>query len=197
MNQRSSPNRIIFFLVAAAIVMPALCGVTDAKEKRPADENCTSRVVLLTNEELFPALLSAIDHARKEIFISMFSFKAGVHQNSYADRIAAGLGRAAKRGVNVSVILENTGNLYDDLDIQNKQTGKWLAAQGIRVYYDAPRKTTHTKMIVIDENIVIVGSHNFTQSGLKHNNEVSVLLENSHIARQARDYMFNIIQAGK
>jgi len=52
-------------------------------------------------------------------------------------------------------------------------------------------------MVVIDGKIVIVGSHNFTQSGLKHNNEMSLTLKDVRLARQARDYMQKIIRQSR
>lgn len=153
--------------------------------------------MLLINEDYFPTLLNAIDRARSEVFMSIFSFKAGVHKNSYPDRILEQLARVTKRGVKVFVILETTENKYDELNLQNRQTGKLLEEKGIKVYYDNPGKTTHTKLTVIDEKIVILGSHNLTQSALKHNNEISVLLDNPDLAKRCREYMFKIIKEAK
>lgn len=154
-------------------------------------------VVVLKNNDLFPALLKAIDEARDEIFISIFSFRAGVHKRSYPDRILIHLGRAVKRGVNVQVILENTGKTSDELSKQNRKTKKLLEEQGAVVYLDSPKKTTHTKLMVIDQRLVILGSHNWTQSALKYNNEISLLVESHKLAREARDYILNIIKEVK
>ncbi|HON59250.1 MAG TPA: phospholipase D-like domain-containing protein [Smithella sp.] len=190
-------KKIPFTFWWAALCLLFLVSCATAAEKNSPDSARSCPAALYANEELFPALLKFIDEARQEIFITMFSFKAGVHQDSYADRIVAALARAAKRGVQVFVLLENTGNPYDDLDIQNKITGKMLASKGIKVFFDSPQKTTHAKMVVIDGKIVIVGSHNFTQSGLKHNNEMSLTLKDVRLARQARDYMQKIIRQSR
>jgi phosphatidylserine/phosphatidylglycerophosphate/cardiolipin synthase-like enzyme len=155
------------------------------------------QVILLTNEDYYPALIKAVDEAQSEIFMSIFSFKAGVHKNSYPDRIMGHLAKAVKRGVNVKVILETTGRLENELNAQNRRTGKLLEEKGVRVYFDSPRTTTHTKLIVIDERVVILGSHNLTQSALKHNNEISILLERPDLAKRARNYMLAIIKEAK
>ena len=162
----------------------------------PSDQS-GCQAFLLTNENYFPALLKAIDEAQSEIFMSIFSFKAGVHKNSYPDRILGHLNKAVKRGVNVKVILETTGRLNDELNTQNRQTGKLLEENGVKVYFDSPRTTTHTKLIVIDEKVVILGSHNLTQSGLKYNNEISILIERPDLAKRARNYMLTIIKEAK
>jgi len=154
-------------------------------------------VAVLKNNDFLPALLKAIDEARDEIFISIFSFRAGVHKRSYPDRILAHLGRAVKRGVDVKVVLEITGKTSDELSAQNRKTKRLLEEQGVVVYLDSPRKTTHTKLIVIDQRLVILGSHNWTQSALKYNNEISLLVESQELAREARDYILTIIKDAK
>jgi phosphatidylserine/phosphatidylglycerophosphate/cardiolipin synthase-like enzyme len=186
----------------------ALCGLTFlivtlssafAGEKRNAISSGQSGcpAVLLINEDYFPALLKAIDEAQSEIFMSIFSFKAGVHRNSYPDIILAHLARAVKRGIKVIVILESTGGHDYKLDAENQQTKQLLEEKGVKVYFDSPRQTTHTKLVVIDERLVILGSHNLTQAALKYNNEISILLERPDLAKRSRDYMLKIIREAK
>jgi phosphatidylserine/phosphatidylglycerophosphate/cardiolipin synthase-like enzyme len=67
----------------------------------------------------------------------------------------------------------------------------------VKVYFDSPEKTTHTKLIVIDQRLVLLGSHNLTQSALKYNNEISVLINRPELAREARTYMLTIIKEAK
>ena len=83
------------------------------------------------------------------------------------------------------------------LIVENRQTGKLLEEKGVKVYFDSPRKTTHTKLIVIDQRLIILGSHNFTQAALKYNNEISILLDRPDMAKNARNYMLKIIKEAK
>jgi phosphatidylserine/phosphatidylglycerophosphate/cardiolipin synthase-like enzyme len=189
-------------------IVVALCGlifviaslsVAFAAEKLSAisPDQYGCKAILLTNEDYFPALIKAIDEAQSEIFMSIFSFKTDVHKNSYPDRILGHLAKAVKRGVNVKVILETTGRGDDELSAQNRQTGKLLEEKGVKVYFDSPRTTTHTKLIVIDERVVILGSHNLTQAALKYNNEISIMLTRPDLAKRARNYMLTIIKEAK
>jgi phosphatidylserine/phosphatidylglycerophosphate/cardiolipin synthase-like enzyme len=180
---------VIFLLSAGAGDKNAIVGSVNQGSGCP--------VVVLKNNDFLPALLNAIDEARDEIFISIFSFRAGVHKRSYPDRILAHLGRAVKRGVDVKVVLEITGKTNDELSAQNRKTKKLLEEQGVVVYLDSPKKTTHTKLIVIDQRLVILGSHNWTQSALKYNNEISLLVESQELAREARDYILTIVKDAK
>lgn len=107
------------------------------------------------------------------------------------------LSRAVKRGVVVKVILENTGSADNELDVQNLKTKKALEKQGINVFLDSPQKTTHTKLIIIDQRLVILGSHNLTQSAMKYNNEISLLVESPDLAYEIRNYMLAIIKEAK
>ncbi len=197
MDGFSFRKKIIAILLGVIFLITA--GVFSAIASKKAIQNSSAgyQELILTNEEYFPALLKCIDEAQNEIMISMYSFKTGGHENSYPDRILSHLAMAVKRGVKIIVILETTGRKSDELDIQNRRTGKLLAEKGVSVFFDSPHKTTHTKLVVIDQRLIFLGSHNFTQSALKYNNEISVLLDNPDMAKNARDYMLKIIKEAK
>ena len=190
-------SRIMTVLAGSIVLITAAFSPALAAEKHSQNLDVGCPAILLTNEDYFPALLKAIDEAQSEIFMSIFSFKAGVHKNSYPDIILAHLARAVKRGIKVIVILENTGGYDYKLDAENQQTKQLLEEKGVKVYFDSPRQTTHTKLIVIDERRVLLGSHNLTQAALKYNNEISILLDRPDLAERARNYMLKIIKEAK
>ncbi len=156
---------------------------------------CTA--VLLKNRDYLPALITTIDEAQNEILMAFFLFKAGVKSESYPDKVLAHLLSAVKRGVKVIVILGNTGGRDHKLDSENQQTVELLKAKGMEAFCDTPKRTTHTKLIVIDQRLVILGSHNLTQAAMKYNNEISILLDNPELAQRARDYMLTIMKEAK
>ncbi len=189
---------IIIIFCSILTVMVGFFSAIAKEWRNPSPDNYSGcSALLLTNKDYFPALIKSIDDAHEEIFMSIFSFKVGVHKNSYPDRVLLHLSQAARRGVKVKVILENTGNRDKKFDEQNHRTKKSLEEKGIKVYLDSPKRTTHTKLIVIDQRFVILGSHNLTSAALKYNNEVSILLENTALAKSARDYMLTIIEEAK
>ncbi len=178
------------------LISPFYVNATDRKIASSSDYSACP-ATLLKNSEYFPALINVIDEAKNEIIMSFFLFKAGVHNNSYPDKVLAHLVQAVKRGVKVIVVLENSGGHDRDLDAENGQTKELLVKNGVDVYLDSPRKTTHTKLVVIDQRFILLGSHNLTQSALKHNNEISILLDNPGLAGEARKYMHKIIKEAK
>ena len=73
--------------------------------------------------------------------------------------------------MNVEVILEMREG-EDRTTKENRRSGKILSEGGVEVIYDSPSKTTHTKVMIIDEQLTLLGSTNWTYSALSDNNEV-------------------------
>ena len=95
---------------------------------------------------------------------------------------------AAGRGVRVEAILERNRDA-GDISRSNAETAEKLRQGGIRVCLDSPDRQTHTKLVVIDRRYILIGSHNLTQSALKHNHEASVWIDSVPLAEEALRYM--------
>jgi phosphatidylserine/phosphatidylglycerophosphate/cardiolipin synthase-like enzyme len=158
---------------------------------------CTQEphVTLLENEEYFATLISQLTQAKQEVVVSMFLFAPGDHENNRASQVREALIESAKRGVRVQVFLDISGD--EDFSTEaNRGVAKDLRRHGITVHFDSPGRTTHTKLVVIDQRYLLLGSHNFTHSALRHNNEASVLIESPKLARQALAYLQRIGERG-
>ncbi len=153
-------------------------------------------VTLLENSAYWRARQEAIDKATREITLSFFSFKIKGDRGGYPDIIVARLAEAAKRGVKVVVLLEGGRDQGDSTSQENRRTREILQQKGVRVFLDAPEKTTHTKIVVIDGKYTFLGSHNLTQSALKYNNEVSVMIESPQVAAEALNYIRSLLPGG-
>ena len=88
---------------------------------------------------------------------------------------------AARRGVKVSVILENTIS-YND------KTLSFLLSHGVNATFDPRGVRTHSKLVIVDEYIVLIGSHNWTESALKYNHETSMLIISRSLAEEEIKY---------
>ncbi|MDT8318338.1 MAG: phospholipase D-like domain-containing protein [bacterium] len=155
-------------------------------------ENARGEVMLLGNSDFFDILLDSINKARKSISVSMFVFKTSQYSSNRANIIMDALGRAAEKGLSVSLVMEKGGRESDSVTLDNKKTAQILAKKGVKVRFDIPEKRTHTKTIVIDERYVFIGSHNFTHSALKYNNELSVMIDSATLAGAVLSYISNI-----
>jgi phosphatidylserine/phosphatidylglycerophosphate/cardiolipin synthase-like enzyme len=155
----------------------------------PAKEIHTTRTALLKNREYGQALISGISTARSRILISCYLFKITASPGNLPRRIAEELISARRRGVQVSVIFEQSRDTQDFLNQENLVTAELLQRNGIIVRFDTLRRTSHSKVVVIDGRYVYLGSHNLTHSALGRNNELSVLIESPELAREITDYL--------
>lgn len=149
---------------------------------------------ILLDREYYTSLMQDLAQARHSILIIMYLFKPSAYASALPDRIIDLLARKRAQGVDVSVLLnvdrDHPGRkTVDTLNETNLHTARLLEANGIPVYLDSPRRTTHTKAVVIDTRIVYIGSHNFTHSALRYNHEASIRIVSPAAARALTDYM--------
>ncbi len=121
-----------------------------------------NEVELLVNGEMyFPRLLAAIDTALRNIWLEAYLFV----EDEVGTAVAAALGRAAARGVDVRVLIDGYGG-----GDYARTLARTLGALGAHVrIYRPPRwwrlerkllRRLHRKIVVIDDNIAYVGGIN-------------------------------------
>ncbi len=105
----------------------------------------------------------------------------------------AALVAAKARGVDVRVALDK-GRLYKSEvpDPKNDAAAAWLAAHGITVVWDEESRTSHAKILLIDQRSALVGSHNWTRAALLDNREASVLLTDPQLIEPLRELVESI-----
>ncbi len=102
-----------------------------------------------------------VERANNSIEIAMYTFTSS--------RLAQSLIDVARRGVNVKIILEkNNVNQYSRYMI--------LKSNGIEVRLDSNPSLMHNKFCIIDDEIVITGSYNWTKAAREENDENIVLI---------------------
>ncbi|MBK8576055.1 MAG: hypothetical protein IPN90_10435 [Elusimicrobia bacterium] len=105
-------------------------------------------------------------------------------------QLAESLKKAHDAGVRVEVILDQNINFTEGEDRasdlsegKNAPAYTFLKAQGIPVYYDDAATYTHSKVVVIDEETVIAGSTNWSDSALTRNQEINFIIRSKEVAR--------------
>jgi phosphatidylserine/phosphatidylglycerophosphate/cardiolipin synthase-like enzyme len=121
-------------------------------------ENCTGTIV------------QALGGAKHTVLAQAYSFTSAP--------IAKALLDAHKRGVQVQVILDKSqrSDKYSSAD--------FLANQGVPVVIDANHAIAHNKIIVIDGEMVLTGSFNFTKAAQQKNAENLLILRDPALAAQ-------------
>ncbi len=134
-------------------------------------------VAFLSNEEYLPVLRETIRRAKQRIDIQMYLIRPGLSDYNPVKTIFAELGDARKRGVQVSVLFDS--HFAED----NSAAKEQLRREGVwDVRFDDENVTNHRKMVMIDDETVIVGSQNWSISALAASNETAVYVNNRRVA---------------
>ena len=72
--------------------------------------------------------------------------------------------RASRRGVKIQAV------------VNNDALAKILIEQGIDARLVATKSLIHAKLMIIDNDLAVLGSHNYTQNAFCVNQEISVIL---------------------
>jgi len=141
------------------------------------------KVEVLMDAEYYEKALDLVERCNSSIYVVMYVLKydPGDPEDPANDLVRA-LIEAAERGVVVKVVLENGVDT-------NIEAYSYLQEQGVEVHWDPEGVTTHAKLMVVDSYIVLVGSHNWTESALWYNHEVSALIESEELASQLIEYI--------
>ena len=115
------------------------------------------------------AVIKALDDAKASVLVQAYSFTSAP--------IAAALKRAHDRGVNVMVVLDKSQRS------ERYTSATFLQHAGIPVWIDSKHAIAHNKVMVIDENIVITGSFNFTKAAEERNAENLLVIQDARIAQ--------------
>jgi phosphatidylserine/phosphatidylglycerophosphate/cardiolipin synthase-like enzyme len=149
-------------------------------------------VQLVLDAQYLQVAKKMIQEARHSIQVMMFEMGYyDKHPDTPSNLLVRELIHAKKRGVKVEVILEVKEG-EDRTAKRNRHTGKILSEGGVEVIYDSLSKTTHAKLMVVDGQLTLLGSTNWTYYALTNNNEASVLLRSREVARALQDYFSRV-----
>ncbi|ASA78527.1 phospholipase [Thermococcus sp. 5-4] len=141
---------------------------------------------LLTDREYYSEVLRAIEEASDSIYVMMFSMKYDPDDSfDWANDLIRALVAAKNRGVDVHVLLE------DGIE-SNEEAYSYLRSHGVDVSFDSPETTLHAKVIVIDGRLIFLGSHNWSESALYWNHEVSLMIASEELAERLIGYFKSI-----
>ncbi|MBC8549953.1 MAG: hypothetical protein H8D23_09905 [Candidatus Brocadiales bacterium] len=150
----------------------------------PADD-----VIPLVDAEYYPAVHKAFTNAKKSILCVMYMAKLDKgHTGGDEYQLVLDLINAHKRGVKVLVIFDQNvkfwekGKKRDIIERRSEYAYDLLLRAGVPVYYDSKNRVTHSKAMVIDKYITIVGSTNWTYGALRKNHEASVMIKSRDVA---------------
>ncbi len=181
MNLDKIFTQLVFIILFS--VSGLLCEVKSAYSL-PADD-----VIPIVDEGYYPAVHKAFTKAKKSILCVMYMAKLDPgHTDGDEYQLVLDLINAHKRGVKVLVIFDQNvkfwekGKKQDIIERKSEYAYDLLLHAGVPVFYDSTNRVTHSKVMVIDEYITIVGSTNWTYGALRKNHEASVMIKSRDVA---------------
>jgi len=156
------------------------------------------RIVPVNNDEYFEPVHDLIENAKQRVWIAMMDSRIYDKKPYYArktDRndppsltnsLCDDLVAALDRGVDVIFVYDK---FTSPLNSEKKHFLKPLLKAGAKLYQDPEEYTTHSKMLVIDDEISVVGSTNWSYAAVEENNESTVYIVSKEINAAYADYV--------
>jgi phosphatidylserine/phosphatidylglycerophosphate/cardiolipin synthase-like enzyme len=143
------------------------------------------RTILLYDSGYHPFVTTLLQKAQSEVFVTMFyiSFRRG-RRKSPVNTLVHELVNCRKRGLPVHVFLDQDrpDDVYGSRLI-NVEAADHLASHGVNVYFKDDDVVTHSKVVVVDGEHIVTGSHNWTLNSFFKFHETSLYFNSSEIAR--------------
>ena len=156
-------KRTVFFILVFTAVFP---GVIFARDISLHD--APAQVFFSPHDGTTAAIIKEIASAKSEILVQAYSFTSAPIAKSLLD--------AHKRRIRVEAILDKSQK-------QDRYTAAtFLSNSGIPVYIDSDHGIAHNKIMVIDREVVITGSFNFTRAAEERNAENLLIIRSRDLA---------------
>lgn len=126
-------------------------------------------------------VVAYINGAKKNIDLVSYDWRWYPNQPAHpVQKMNIALVNAAKRGVFIRALL----NSNDLIGLLN--------ANGIKAKQMRDKRTLHSKLVIIDNEILIIGSHNITRNAFSHNVETSVAVPLSVMDTRFAEFFNNL-----
>lgn len=168
----------LYLIITLSKKIELLLSLSDDKVAQHYNDNKLkkTKIELLNDEKYYYYVLNTIMSAKKEINVIMFS----MYKCKKTEDLMNELINARKRGVMVRVILDGEVE-------SNKPLKHLFSSERIPVKLTHHQRT-HNKLIIVDDDIVVLGSHNWTDKALFENRESSVAIIDRKIVKKEKSY---------
>lgn len=136
---------------------------------------------ILSPNNSFEIIMDAIKSADHLILIQLMYIAIGAYESNKVNQLVEALGNAVDRGVTVMALLE------EDIKDNYNEAKPQLENKGIHVI---PANSTdtyplfiHNKGLIIDDQLVVLGSVNWSDNSIDNNRETGALIRSPGIAR--------------
>lgn len=121
---------------------------------------------IIIGKQFVPAVLPLLEAARESVKIIVYDWRLRMNDPLHPVSVfTSALVRAAERGVEVRAL------------VSNEMVRRELMQYGLKVKMLYNEKLVHAKVLLVDDRLAVVGSHNYSQSAFTMNLEVSLAVD--------------------
>jgi phosphatidylserine/phosphatidylglycerophosphate/cardiolipin synthase-like enzyme len=161
-----------------------LRSMSAAEQMNPAPAVRAAWVGELWGKHYWQALPALMDSAAQSIELCMFHVAAPNETHpTYA--LLQGLVQAHQRGAAVRVLLDRDGKNDPYLStLINSAARRFLTAAGLACRSDSSSRLLHSKYLVIDRQLVVMGSHNWSAGSYGRFDDLTLAVQSETLATQ-------------
>jgi len=141
-------------------------------------ENQKNKIII--GRKFTDNVIPLIKNAEKEIDIIVYNWLW--YPNEIGSKIQA---------FNNALIVANRKGVEVKAVVQKSLITEILRRENVKVRKIQSGRVLHTKLMIIDDKIAILGSHNYTMNAFNINYEVSVILYDQEIVKELKGYFTN------
>lgn len=151
------------------------------------------RVNVLVDKSYFQAVQSLLERANKSIYIVMYAMKYDpAEPGDPVNQLLNIVANKSRYGVDVKIIVDDV--TYKDYP----DTIAFLLGDNISVRLDeSSGRTTHAKLVIVDNRTAVLGSHNWTESALRLNHEASIEIDCPDAVKTLLNYFDSLWAGGR
>jgi len=155
-------------------------------------EDSQSLVTPLPGQTFIIKLVEAISQVKYSLDVIQYQWNFYIDKpKSQIQALNRTVLAQAQAGKKVRVLLNKEGRGQHLMAI-NMKAARFLGEAGIRVKFGRTFPITHAKLWIIDDDVVVLGSHNLSNRSVTVNNESSVMIKGRAVAVEFRRY-FNVL----
>ena len=170
LNQFKPYRRMFGKTLALGLISAILVQAASAQQNAVLVPQSQIHVYFTPGDSAESAILEQLLAAKQSILVQAYSFTNPA--------IASALADARNRGVIVVVLLDKSQRT------QRSSAADFMSQRGVETFIDDRHAIAHNKIMIIDGQVVITGSYNFTRAAENSNAENMLIIESGPIAEK-------------
>jgi DNA uptake protein ComE-like DNA-binding protein/sugar-specific transcriptional regulator TrmB len=186
-------NRIVTLLEAVVAELSSRNGTVWFEERNLFAETMekTHRsewVIVLRGENYHRWLEEVINKAERSIDVAMFYMSLPKDQEHPVRRLIGALARKLSDNVKIRVVLDKDreSDPYKS-HVINGKAAHHLSGAGIDVRLDQEDRVLHSKLVIVDSVVTVIGSHNWTDGSFGSYDDLSLGVMSATYARELEE----------